>query len=348
MKTMNTNIRMILATALLALTATTAQARSWRINNNVKQKPDFIDINAAMSSEDVVAGDTLYMDPGCNLIAAQNVTKQVTIIGCGYEGNDVPYGQTVISGRLNIKAADTKVISVVTTEIVYIMANNVTLERCRTYRIRTSGDNCKNAVIRQCYCNFSGGDPVIEGAGKENTKSAFWTIENCIVLAGNTYYDPQCINGLYNATIRNNLLVAYYGNTSYSGYTLRDIGKSLIQNNIIIHTTNASRALYNVDTDQLSNNVISSNTRTEYNRSNVLTTDSVYNGNVQSYVLTEDSPAKNYGADGTDCGIFGGLYPYVKGGLPYGHPYYTRYNISSRADEKGKVKVSLNIKMQDE
>ena len=298
-----------------------------------------------MSSEDVVAGDTLYMDPGCNLIAAQNVTKQVTIIGCGYEGNGVPYGQTVISGRLNIKAADTKVIGVVTTEIVYIMANNVTLERCRTYCIRTSGDNCKNAVIRQCYCNYSSGAPVIEGAGKENTKSAFWTIENSIILA-NGSYDAQCVSNLYNTTIRNNLLIDYYNN--YNGYTFCNIGKSLIQNNIIIHTTNASRALNNVDTDQLSNNVISSNTRAEYNHSNVLTTDSVYTGNVQSYVLTEDSPAKNYGADGTDCGIFGGLYPYVKGGLPYGHPYYTRYNISSRADENGKVKVSLNIKMQDE
>ena len=89
---MKTSISHILAATFLVLAATTVQARSWRINNNANLKPDFTDINAAMSSESVAAGDTLYLDPGCNLVTTQNVTKQVTIIGCGYEGNDVPYG----------------------------------------------------------------------------------------------------------------------------------------------------------------------------------------------------------------------------------------------------------------
>ena len=73
----------------------------------------------------------------------------------------------------------------------------------------------------------------------------------------------------------------------------------------------------------------------------------VFTGNYESYELIEDSPAKGYGTDGKDCGIFGGLYPYVKGGLPQGHPYYTKAVISPRA-ENDKVNVSLKIKMQDE
>lgn len=47
--------------AVLAITATTADAKSWRINNDVTQKADFTDLNAAMSSNDVVADDTLYV-----------------------------------------------------------------------------------------------------------------------------------------------------------------------------------------------------------------------------------------------------------------------------------------------
>lgn len=345
MKTKNTNIRMILAVALLALT-TTAQAKSWRINNDARQNPNFTSITAATNDSRVMEGDTLYLDPGCNLTSEQNVTKKVTIIGCGYEGNGVPNGQATISGRLNIKAAESKVLSLVTTNDVYIMADNVTLERCRTSCIRTSGSNCKNAVIRQCYCVYENGEPVIKGDGNKNTdKSANWRIENCIILA-NGPYSAQCISKLFDAKIYNNLLIDYYNNSS--GYTLCDIGNSEIKNNIIIHTGTANRTFNNVDTDQIEHNVISSDTRSSVNRVGYTNLAAIYTGDVQSYVLTEDSPAKNYGTDGQDCGIFGGNYPYVKGGLPYGHPYYTRYVISPRADENGKVKVSLNIKMQDE
>ena len=65
--------------------AVTASARSWRIHHNEKQLPDFTDINAACASSDVQAGDTLYLEPGCSITTAQNVTKTLTIIGCGYE-----------------------------------------------------------------------------------------------------------------------------------------------------------------------------------------------------------------------------------------------------------------------
>ena len=53
--------------------ATPSSAKSWRINNNVAKNPDFTDINAAMASADVVAGDTLYMDPGCSLTTEQTI-----------------------------------------------------------------------------------------------------------------------------------------------------------------------------------------------------------------------------------------------------------------------------------
>jgi hypothetical protein len=65
------------------------------------------------------------------------------------------------------------------------------------------------------------------------------------------------------------------------------------------------------------------------------------------YQLKDDSPAKGAAADGGDCGPFGGDYPYVIGGLPIGHPYYTKAVISPRSDND-KVKVSLQIKMQND
>ena len=327
------------AVALVVLTATAAQAHSWRINNDVTKAPDFTDLNAAMASENVADGDTLYLDAGANLSAEQNVTKQVTIIGVGYEAT-LPYGFSTISGAFNLKKAGIKVEGLNITSKTTIAADYVTLERCRTYKIYGSG-TCQYATIRQCYATCYENDGTIVGLGKTDTRSAYWTIENSIIIK--TYCDRAAILGLYSAVIRNNLI-----QNAYNGYyCILSLGNASISNNIILHTSNLGYCIADVD-GQFINNVVGQDYNSETNRVTGSTkTDVVYTGDYESYTLVEDSPAKNYGTDGKDCGIFGGLYPYVKGGLPQGHPYYTKAVISSRA-ENDKVNVSLKIKMQDE
>lgn len=341
MKTMNKTL--LLALALTALTATTVNARSWRINNDETKMAQFTSINAAMSSTDVVAGDTLYLDPGCSLTAEQTVSKRVTIIGTGYTGVSLPHRGAYISGTLYLNAANIKLQSLSISATVYIRANNVTIERCYCARISNYSDwSAQYASIRNCYVY-----EYLVGYGSTQTTTAFWTIENNIFDSSNS----TCIRGLYNATIRNNLIVNTSTNSSssnsYSYRCLAQLTNCQIVNNIIIKTRYPSQALYGVDATQLNNNVISSDTRPDFNKANVTTTGSVYTGDVQSYVLTDDSPARGYGQDGTDCGIFGGLYPYVKGGLAYGHPYYESFVISSMPVD-GKINVSLKVKMQDE
>lgn len=322
------------------MVAATASARSWRINNDATKMANFTSINAAMSSTDVVAGDTLYLDPGCSITSNQTVSKRVTIIGTGYTGVTLPHRLATISATLYLTAENIKLMSISSSSSVYIRRNNITIERCKFSAINSNSSSYTSqyTTIRNCYVG------TIDGAGTTSTASAFWTIENNIITSTNT-----CIQDLYNATIRNNLIL----NTSTSSgdvyyyRCLSNLTNCQIVNNIIIKTTGPANALSGVDVTQLNNNVISSNTRPEYNKANVTTTGAVYTGDVQSYVLTDDSPAKGYGQDGTDCGIFGGLYPYVKGGLPYGHPYYENFVISSLPVD-GKINVSLKIKMQDE
>ena len=335
------NKKILLAMALTALTATTVSARSWRINNDATKMAQFTDINAAMSSSDVVAGDTLYLDPGCSLSDIQTVSKRVTIIGTGYTGVSLPHRGASISGTLYLNAANTKLLSLNVNATVYVRANNITIERCRCAKI-SNYDNwsAQYATIRNCYVY-----DYLVGYGATETTTAFWTIENSIFDSSNA----TCIRGLYNATIRNNLILnkSTQSGSNYSYRCLAQLTNCQIVNNIIIKTTAPANALYSVDATQLNNNVISSDTRPDFNKANVTTTGSVYTGDVQSYVLTDDSPARGYGQDGTDCGIFGGLYPYVKGGLAYGHPYYESFVISSMPVD-GKINVSLKVKMQDE
>lgn len=331
------------AVALVALAATAAQAHSWRINNDVTKAPDFTDLNAAMASENVADGDTLYLDAGANLSAEQNVTKQVTIIGVGYDAT-LPYGFSTISGAFNLKKAGIKVEGLNMTAATYIQADYVTIERCKVYHISavlTSGI-CQYATIRQCYVVHTNDYEGIIGLGKTDTRSAFWTVENCIIRSGGNW--AYNIRNLYSAVIRNNLLLS---SGTYQGFNLRDLGNANIYNNIIVNTGSVSCCVADID-GQFINNVVGKDYNSETNRVTGSTkTDVVYTGDYESYTLVEDSPAKNYGTDGKDCGIFGGLYPYVKGGLPQGHPYYTKAVISPRA-ENDKVNVSLKIKMQDE
>lgn len=338
--TTKTFYQIMLAAAIFCFSATPVAARSWRINNNSDKAPDFADLNAACASDEVQAGDTLYMDPGCNLTTEQNVTKGVVIVGVGYEGT-LPYSNSIISGRLNMKAEGAKIMSVRITGSLYICANHVTVERCRTTNeIRSSG-LCQYATFRQCYISKDG--YVINGQGKTITNSAFWTIDNCIIVSYNSY---SCsIFGLYSATIRNNLLL---NSGSYNANILSDLGgSSKVMNNIIVHTYNVSWCINNCDI-QCTNNVISQNYAADTNRITGTTSlADILTGDYDRYTLVENSPAAGYGTDGSDCGIFGGLYPYVKGGLPPHHPYYTKAVISPRA-ENDKVKVTLNIKMQDE
>lgn len=87
MKKVKTTLRFAFSFALLMGSAVSAEAKSWRINSDASKKPHFTDINAAMSSSSVVAGDTLYLDPGTNITPTRpqdgqlRVTQKVVLQG---------------------------------------------------------------------------------------------------------------------------------------------------------------------------------------------------------------------------------------------------------------------------
>ena len=329
-----------LMAAVALCAATTVSAKSWRINHNVQMKPHFTDINAAMASNEVQAGDTLYLDPNTNLSTTQDVTKQVTIVGTGWGGGEVSYARAVVSGTLNIRAAETKIVGLYLTGTIYIIADYVTMERCRvTSQIYTNGSNCKYATFRNCY--FQGANTAVSGQGNTSVNTAYWTIENCIFNKNGDY--AGCIHSLYSAEIKNNLIV------SSCGYTrvLENLANATVQNNIIMQLSASNETIRSCD-GTFTNNVISQNLWAESNYIVDNKLASVLTGNLESYTLVEGSPAIGGGTDGQDVGIFGGLYPYVANqGLPKGYPYYTQNIVGAKAVD-GKVSVTLNVKIANE
>lgn len=329
----------IIATALLAV-VTTATAKSWRINNNTNAAADFASINAAMSSTDVLAGDTLYLDPGTSLSGDQTVTKQVTIVGPGYFRTDPPHAFAYLQGELKIWAPYTKVegIIMLNSSNIYIYASYVTIERCKFYQISFSnydGVFAQYATIRQCYGSY------IRGRGNTSDRSAYCTVANCILIGEYGIFD-----NLFIPSIHHNYLKCTSGN-----YVLNNIDNATITDNILINSSAVNKIFNNISNSvNVANNVISGENAYFPANSYGNTEATVFKLeglNDQLYQLKDDSPAKGYATDGGDCGPFGGLYPYVLGGLPNGYPYYTKAIIAPKS-VNGKVNVSLNIKMQNE
>jgi hypothetical protein len=335
---MNTTTKkLFMAVTLIAVAATTVQARSWRINNDVTKAPDFTSINAAMSSEDVVAGDTLYMDPGCGLTSAQTISKQVVVIGCGYFRAEAPHAMASIVAVITINAPYTKIEGVIFNAQVRVTASNVTIERCKAQEIYVGYNNvtAQNVTIRQCYATR------VRGNDKTSLQSAYCTIENCIIMHNGDY---GVIDELYFPTIKNCYLrEAQSSSNLYQSNVFSNLSHYTVHDNIIINVNRPTQIWYGCsDAELVQNNVISS--------SDGVTETSVFaleGADDRRYQLKEDSPAHGAATDGGDCGPSGGLYPYVPGGMPAGHPYYTKAVISPRS-ENDKVKVSLQIKMQNE
>lgn len=336
---------------LLALSATTVSAKTWRINNDTRKQANFKDINAAMASADVADGDTLYLDPGCVLSSKQTITKAVTVIGTGYF---LPNGLVgaKINADLYIKAAGAKMNAVTITGIVYIENDNITLERCMlNYRIQRSGVTRYGLTVLQCYINCSKGYSSIEGEFRNAI------IKNNIIRNQYRKDSYAAIYNVHDSEISYNYLVTESCHSSYISDVINNITNSQIYNNIIKHGSYPDRIFANTASDynnSFYNNVVTAAEGTYSNVSNIVWLGSADMSTVfaegtddAAYHLKEGSPAKGAAADGGDCGPYGGATPYVEGGKPLYHPFINDVTVSVKP-VNGKIKLKLNAKMQNE
>jgi hypothetical protein len=328
----------ILTAVMLFFADGRSAATSWRINNNATRHAHFTDINAAMDSNEVKDGDTLYIDPGCTISSTQTASKRVSIIGAGYFLPDGTHNASVISGVLYLKSANIKLEGVTMSNSTYINADNITIERCKTSRINvgSSSYSAKYAVIRQCYITNT-----IYGVGASDLKGAYCTIENNIIISDRS---TGCIYQLWSPTIRNNYLKETANYSIFNSLT-----DAIILNNIEMNTKTA--------------NSIFSSTSVAINRNNVQSSDSGREGNLflnsideslifalegandLLYQLKDDSPAKGFAEDGGDCGPYAGTYPYVPSGYPFGMPRFLSGSSGTRATD-GKVSFSNQVTIQ--
>ena len=341
----------VAAAVLTFVGAQTVSAKSWRVNNNSTKKANFVDINAAMASADVVAGDTLYLDPGSVLASEQTISKAVTVIGTGYFLQNGMVAAT-INNRVRIKAEGTKLNGVYVNGEVWIEANNITLERCKiNHRVYSYNGIRYGLTVLQCFINNTNTENSINGEFRNAT------IKNNIIISSYAAYGAYstAIFNVHDSEIANNYLAV--NNTQYNRHVLYHITNSQIYNNIIRHAKDPNFIFAN--SDAVNNNSIYNNVITAAKDTYTNLTDIVYLGSADmssvfapgisdaAYRLKEDSPAKGAGFGGADCGPYGGATPYVESGLPLYHPYIKKAVVAGKS-VNGVVDVELNIKMQNE
>ncbi len=331
-------------TSIVLMLAIVASAKSYKIGPSSVTGMDFTSINVAMSY--VSDGDTLLLDKAYKETSQQTVTKAIVIIGNGFDTTTSTIAQV---GTLSLKADGIHINS------LYVSTVKFYNKDCRLYRCFVGSsaywagesDATGSNSIHSCY--FTG---TIIG-----NKIAIFDIQNTILYT-NTY---SVISNLTNSNICHCVIVGN-NESSSKNYIIQNVTSSSIIDNIIVNTYNYSSyynsTIYNSSISSMNtihHNVMSGfNNTTNYplnyiTKSYSLSSICLCSGTTISgnyFGLKSGSPAKNYASDGSDCGVYGGLYPYVDYGRPIYVPYFTNINVPAKATN-GTLPISVTVEVQN-
>lgn len=288
------------------------------------------------------SGDTIYL-PGAVLAAPPAIEKQLAIYGAGhYPDSTMATSQTIISNNIIFyDGADGSFVEGLLCNVNIDFYNNnkvdqVTLSRCRILNhVNFNGDGsdpCEFITIKHC---------VIDGS--VNFINATSCLFSNNILAGK-------INNGENNAVYNNLFLY----NSYWYYPLNNLDNSDIANNIFIK--NNSYLHYGCDLSTFSNNVFGADptagTNTFLNNyPNVNVPELFVNQSGATFDYAHDyhllDPSAYLGTEGSQVGIYGGLYPYKDGAVP-SNPHIVSKNIPTMTDESGMLEVSITVNAQQE
>ncbi len=341
-----------LAILLMCLSWLGANATSWRVNNNPAINADFSTFQEAHDAAS--PGDTIYLEGTGqdNHYGEIVIDKKLVVIGPGYfllENDSTQANQLVARVRtitINPAAEGTEIYGLFIQwgggvyKGIYINASNVTI--ARNYldaiqdRIVFGNYDIYNIVIMQ---NFA-----------HNTTGSSSFDANNVLIANNFF--RASISGVNSGVIINNV-VRYSISSSYSQ----------IKNNIIYQSSSNPLGGSNYgDGNYVAYNLVSGNFHFGSNpppppgpgnQENV-DMSTVFidfpgtsgGGPDNRWLLNPEGPAAGAGENGIDCGMFGGVTPYVLSGMaPIPRIYEADVPISGSA--ASGLPVTIKVKSQN-
>jgi len=288
-------------------------------------------------------GDTIYI-PGGQFIAPDSIAKTVYVIGVGHYPSFTQATQTTyVTGELKINpgAQNSYFEGIHFAHAVTFKSgqsiNNVMFRRCRIGGAISFPGNRTNPSLNTQFiqCVISGTDTWLNG---NNTLDL--VMSNCIV----SFYGFQYLNS---ALIANNVFIRT------AGWILNVCNDNIIRNNVIRNdflfsgTGNfiTKNVFFNNQVAPANNNFFDNFTGVALatfftNFNSVIQFSYDFNFNLQN-------PQDFIGTDGNQVGIYGGLYPFKDGSVPF-TPHVVSKSISTSIDANGKVQVQIQVAAQDE
>jgi hypothetical protein len=297
-------------------------AKQWTVSNNPNMPAQFSSVQTAIDSAST--GDTIFVYSSQSGYGSVNVTKKLHIIGAGYWGVWVSGRERTNLSTITI-LADSVVIEGVHGTVAVgrhsdVLVKGITLKNLYSDGIdlqRIDGCLIYNSILRELTIS-SNNYYVVNIIVSNNIIDRLYNPKgfNMFVLNNIFYIDtysiqsPWFCGSLVSYSCSGSTQYTIFQNNIFSNGSPIQATYSSFNNNL---TFNSRHNALPYGNNNGANNII--NQDPKYRGSNTQSSwDGVYRVIQQNLDLrlSDDSPAKNAGADSTDIGISGGLYPWPR------------------------------------
>ncbi len=291
----------------------------------------FYNLDSAYTA--AVDGSYIYIPGGVFTVGA-TINKRVHMIGSGYNLDSALITNTTqISGGLALgnnaggSSFEGLYLTGAITGPTATFINSVSFKylSCASISMKLS-----NSLIRSCILRTgsSGGNTFYGGINNEISNSYIVdisqlsnsVIQHCIGI----YYATSCVLNLF----KNNICDRYPAGTGTGNI---GSGNSLVYN---VYTSNCTQ--YCISSIYTANNVLM--TEAAVFAAGSFTTSNMH--------LLAGSAALTAGENGTEVGVYGGLFPFKEGGVP-SNPHIFQKAISASTNVNGQLPVQIKVRAED-
>ncbi|MBC8173934.1 MAG: hypothetical protein H7X71_08515 [Chitinophagales bacterium] len=292
-----------------------------------------------------VDGDTLYL-PG-RVFAGTTIDKSLHIFGAGYNPDSTTATlRTQVSGSLTLDAdaSNGSVQGLYVTGDITLgsLLTNYSLTRCFVSgSFYLSGTNESVTIAQNIFSSLNGGNSESNFITNNVLYAGISDLSANNVIANNIFLNNSCLPlvDISSSQISNNIFT-----TANLCGGFGDVSSNIFENNIYVIAVDPCVSFYGGD------NICNSNLSSIDETTLFETYD---DGSPIAFYFAQDlrnlagSPAINGGSDGTDIGIYGGLFPWKDGGLPL-NPHIQSKSIGSTTDESGGLEINIKVAAQEE
>ncbi|MBK9636550.1 MAG: hypothetical protein IPO63_01545 [Bacteroidetes bacterium] len=295
-------------------------------------------------------GDTIYV-PGGSFNLTTSINKILHVFGVGHNPDStLATDRTVISGGVNLLSGA----SGGSLTGIYFQSGTT----YNTGQILFS-DNVIGYKISRCYisggisCDSAGTTNIVISECMIGEYSLCFTCSNWYSISMLTSVNNLISNNITKAKVRakessilNNILL----NNSNDALSCNSC---LIENNIAIsNSTNYhSSCVFHNNINLGVNGVVGNGNQGSNNYLGIQFNPLFVNYSgvldyTSNFHLVQGSLYINAGFDGTDIGIYGGLYPWKEGSVPF-NPHIQLKNIANTTDANGNLNINIQVGAQD-